>query len=130
MVNKTELMVQTLNNSPNNIITLQQIQNNIGIKYEHFSAMKSNINSNKKKWKDVQIVRAGKYGNSVWKLAEDDTQASLKYNDMRTKRAIRSIVNSYKTGMLVIANENNVRIRQDAVLQMANQKQALLTAVV
>lgn len=128
MTSKTELVIQTIISAGEQGATIQEI-NDLGVSENSFGAMKASVNASEKKWKDIQIIRTGRKGGSAWKIADADTQGSLKYNDMRAKRAIQSIKNSSATGLRVIGNEDNRKTRLAAINVLDKQKKKLLAEV-
>jgi hypothetical protein len=127
-MSKNELIIQELNNTPSGI-TIQDVFN-MGLDEVGFSARRSFINNNEKKWKGFQIIRAKNKGKSVWKFAENNPRETLKYNRFRAKRAVNSLLNLWKDNVIAISNERSVTEKANLQTLMNKNQGEVLNATV
>lgn len=99
---------------------------NIGIDYERFHCLKSYINANKNKYKNIQIIKNGTHGNSNWKLAQIDTEATMKYCRKRTRKAVKNITNMNESLLITLVNEKSKKVRKKIVATISNCNQLII----
>jgi len=111
----------------------------LGLEMNEFYSIKSKINNTRgtiknknKKFANIQIIRAGKKGRSVWKFAQESPKETLEFTHQRVKRERNSLLNSVQATGIAIANELDLRERLK-LSAIANQQLAervqLLNAV-
>lgn len=128
-INKTALIIDALTENPEGI-DINYIEKETGLSLIEFYSRKSKINNNKKKWKDIQVIRSGQRGNSKWKLAQNNPKQTMKYNtQLRDKQIINSFLCKYSSNIIALAAERSIKEQKRMTTEITNSQQKVLQAI-
>lgn len=127
MKNKTENLVLALKQRPLGI-SMEDLPA-LDLSLVEFHSRKASINNNKKKYNGIQIIKGGKYGSPVWKLAERNSLDTIAYGRIRTLKAIKNIINMKESDMIAMANESSIKVRTQMAGEVSERINKLVQVV-
>ena len=123
-----DMLIHAIENSPTKSITLQVARNLLGSD-NVFYTIKSQINNNRGKYKLKQIIKEGKKGNSVWKMAGTSPSSTIAYGTKRAAKSIRNLSSRHFEALIAISSEKNFKVKQMLMNTLTQEHKELMQVI-
>jgi len=122
-----DILINAIRNSVDGI-DIEEVDN-LFENRETFYTIKSQINNNKRKYKDIHIIKAGKNKHSIWKFAENNPKQTIQYGTKRAQRGLRTFSNRAEEINIALASELNLEVSM-LLAKQVNQENLAISNVI